>query len=262
MPAISSALPTSDPPSLVMRSLATPQQCYALAGRLIPWFAWSAALLCGFGLLVGLFIAPSDVQQGEHYRIVFIHGPSMWISVLIYVLMASASGYGLATRHRLASMLASSMAPTGALFAFVALWTGALWGKPAWGVWWVWDARLASELLVLFLFLGFIALQEAIDDPRRADRAAGILALAGMIGLPLLYFSVHSWSVMYGTAKLSLSLPTHAMPSVLSGMLMMSLGLMAYATAAALARLRIVILMRERSSEWVARHFATGRVRP
>jgi len=259
MPTLSSTVNICDPPAVARRRFACPQRCYALAGRLTPWFSWAAALLCGFGLYVGFFVVPTDAHQGEHYRIAFLHTPSMWVSVLIYVVMAAASGYGVARRHRLASMLASALAPTGALFAFLALWTGSLWGKPIWGVWWVWEARLASELLVLFLFLGFIALQEAIDDPRRADRASGVLALVGVFGLPLLYFSVYRWSAMYGTASLSLTPPANMTPAVFTGLLAMGLGLLAYTTAAALTRLRIVILMRERSSDWVATYV---KVRP
>lgn len=253
MPTAGSTLSTIAPSAFAAVSTATPQRSYVLAGRLASWFAWTAAVLCLLGLIVALTVAPTDAYQGEHFRIIFIHTPAMWLSVAIYVFMAAASGYGLATQHRLAAMSASALAPTGALFAFLALWTGSLWGKPIWGVWWVWEARLASELLVLFLFLGFIALQEAIEEPRRADRASAVLALVGAFGLPLLYFSVYRWSIMYGTATLSLAPATTMTPPVLAGILTMGAGLAAYTVAATLARLQIVILMRERNSEWVAR---------
>lgn len=253
MQALSSPANVDAPPPILSAGAAT-QLCYSFAGRLTPWFGWSAGLLCAIGLFIGFFVAPTDQRQGEFYRIAFMHAPAMWLSVIIYVLMAALSGYGLVRRHALASMIASALAPTGALFAFLALWTGSLWGKPIWGAWWVWEARLTSEMLVLFLFLGFIALQEAIDDPRRADRAGGVLALVGVFGLPLLYFAVHRWGQMYGTAAQGLVCPIE-LPAVAAGLLAMGLGLFSYSLAAALARLRNVILKRERNSEWVARRF-------
>lgn len=253
MPALSSALRSDDPPLLATWSAATPQHGYVLAARLSPWFAWAAGVLCSLGLFVGLVLAPTDPHQHEHYRIAFIHTPSLWLSVAIYLATALSAGYGLARRRRFPSMVASALAPTGALFAFLALWTGSLWGKPIWGAWWVWEARLTAELLVLFLFLGYVTLQEAIDDARRADRASGLLALMGAFGLPLLYFSVFSWSAMYGNAPHGLAAPGN--PVVTGGLLLTGLGLLAYAVAATLARLRNVILKRERNSEWVARNF-------
>jgi hypothetical protein len=152
---------------------ASPQTFYPLAGRMIPWF-WMLATIFGIaGLTIGFLIAPTDAQQGEGYRIIFLHVPASWMSMFIYLVMAFWAAIGLAFNTRLSGMMASALAPTGALFAFLSLWTGALWGKPMWGTWWVWDARLTSELILLFLYIGFIALQAAIDDPRRADKAGG-----------------------------------------------------------------------------------------
>lgn len=252
MDSISSPLSGSAPPVAACPAGITAQESYALAGRFMPWFGWSAVFFCLLGLYAGLVAAPTDLHQGDHYRIAFIQIPTLWLSVLLYVLMASASAYGLMRKHRIASMGATALAPTGALLAFLALWTGSLWGKPMWGSWWIWDPQLSAELLLLFLFLGFIALQEAIDDPRRADRAAGVLALVGLVGLPLLYFSVSRWGQAYGTHTRGLSIPEHLDTTVQIGLALMFLGLFAYAGAATLARLRNEVLKRERNSAWVA----------
>ena len=150
---------------------ASPQTFHALAGRLAPWFAGTAALLVAIGLYIGFFVAPTDATQGEAYRIIFIHVPAAWMSMFLYLVMAFWAAVGLVMNTRLSAMMASALAPTGALFTFLALWTGSLWGRPTWGTWWVWDARLTSELILLFLYFGFMALQASIDDPRRADRA-------------------------------------------------------------------------------------------
>src|SRR5262245_60674303 len=141
---------------------AAPNTFYPLAGRMAPWFFGAAAVLTAIGLYIGFFVAPTDAQQGEAYRIIFIHVPAAWMSMFVYVVMAFWAAIGLAFNTRLSSMMATALAPTGALMTFIALWTGALWGKPTWGTWWVWDARLTSELILLFLYIGFIALQAAI----------------------------------------------------------------------------------------------------
>ncbi|MDP1685358.1 cytochrome c biogenesis protein CcsA, partial [Hydrogenophaga sp.] len=156
---------------------AAPQRFYPLAGQLVPWFGALAVVLTVLGLYLGLWVAPTDAQQGEAYRIIFVHVPTAWMSMVVYLAMATWAAIGLVFNSRLSSMMATALAPTGALMTFLALWTGALWGKPTWGAWWVWDARLTSELVLLFLSLGFMALHSAIDDTRRADRAAGLLAI-------------------------------------------------------------------------------------
>ena len=230
----------------------SPQSFYPLAGTLQPWFAASAALLCAWGLYIGFFIAPTDAQQGESYRIIFIHVPAAWMSMFLYLVMGFWSGVGLVLNTRLSSMVATALAPTGALFTFIALWTGALWGKPTWGTWWVWDARLTSELILLFLYIGFMALQAAIDDPRRADKAGAVLALVGVVNIPIIYFSVQWWSTLHQGASVSMkSAPTMA-ATMLLGMLIMALGFWMYSIAATLARVRCVILGRERHTDWVA----------
>ncbi len=169
---------------------AAPARFDRLAARLVPWCGAVAALLAVAGLFVGFVVAPTDAVQGEAYRIIYVHVPTAWMSMIVYAAMAFWAAVGLVFNARLASVLAVSLAPTGALMTFLALWTGALWGKPTWGAWWVWDARLTSELLLLFLYLGFMALHGAIEDKRRADRAAGLLAIVGVVNLPVIYFSV------------------------------------------------------------------------
>ena len=229
----------------------SPQTFYPLAGTLQPWFAAAATLLCAAGLYISFFVAPTDAQQGEAYRIIFIHVPAAWMSMFLYLVMGFWSGVGLVLNTRLSSMVATALAPTGALFTFIALWTGALWGKPAWGTWWVWDARLTSELILLFLYIGFMALQAAIDDPRRADKAGAVLALVGVINVPIIYFSVQWWSTLHQGASVSMKSAPSMATTMLLGMLIMALGFWMYSIAAVLARVRCVILERERHTEWV-----------
>jgi heme exporter protein C len=220
---------------------ASPQSFFPLAGALAPWFLGAAALLAAAGLYIGLFVAPTDAQQGEAYRIIFIHVPAAWMSMFIYVVMAFWAAIGLAFNTRLSSMMASALAPTGALFTFLALWTGSLWGKPTWGAWWVWDARLTSELILLFLYAGFIALHASIDDPRRADRAAAVLAIVGAVNVPIIYFSVQWWNTLHQGASVSLwSAPSMA-ATMFAGMIVMALAFWMYSIGAALLRVRCII---------------------
>lgn len=229
---------------------ASPATFYHLAGKLIPWFAWGAGLLAVWGLYVGFFKAPTDFQQGEAYRIIFIHVPASWMSMFVYLVMAFWSAIGLAFNTRLSFMMARALAPTGAMFTFVALWTGALWGKPMWGAWWVWDARLTSELILLFLYIGVIALWAAIDDVRRADRAGSLLALIGVINVPIIYFSVQWWNTLHQGATIKPS-GTSMDAIMLQGMLLMAFAAWFYTIAVALVRVRRIILERERHTEWV-----------
>ncbi|MDR2112389.1 MAG: heme ABC transporter permease CcmC [Candidatus Accumulibacter sp.] len=232
-------------------TLPTPRAVYLLAGRMIPWF-WALAAVFGIaGLAVGFFIAPVDARQGEGYRIIFLHVPVSWMSMFLYLAMAFWAGLGLAFGFRLSGTMARALAPTGALFTFLSLWTGALWGKPMWGTWWVWgDARLVSELILLFLYAGFIALQSAIDDPRRADRAGAILALVGVVNIPIIYFSVQWWNTLHQGPSVRLGGSSMA-ASMFWGILLCALACSMYAAAVSLMRARRIMLEREKDASWV-----------
>ncbi len=235
---------------------ASPQVIYPIAGRMVPLFMAAAGVLAVVGLYIGFFVAPTDFQQGESYRIIFIHVPAAWMSMFIYLVMAFWCAVGLIMNTRLSFMMALALAPTGALMTFIALWTGALWGKPTWGTWWVWDARLTSELILLFLYIGFMSLHAAIDDVRRADRAAGLLALVGVVNVPIIYFSVQWWNTLHQGASVSLTRAPSMATIMLVGMLVMSLAAWMYSIAASLLRLRIIILEREGDADWVQERFA------
>ena len=229
---------------------ASPQRFYPLAGRMIPWFAAAAVLLGVMGLYLGLWLAPTDAQQGDSYRIIFVHVPAAWMSMVIYLAMAGWAGIGLVFNSRLSSMMACALAPTGALMTFLALWTGALWGKPSWGAWWVWDARLTSELVLLFLYIGFMSLHASIDDVRKADRAAGLLALVGVVNIPIIYFSVKWWNTLHQGASVSITKGSSMETPMLMGMLVMALAFWAYCIAVSLMRVRAIMLERERHTGW------------
>ena len=231
---------------------ASPASFYGLAGKLVPWFALGAAMLFAAGLYTGFFVAPTDFQQGESYRIIFIHVPAAWMSMFLYLLMAAYAALGFILNARLSAMMAQAIAPTGALFTFIALWTGALWGRPTWGTYWVWDARLTSELILLFLYLGFMALQAAIEDPRRADRAGAVLAIVGAINVPIIYFSVQWWNTLHQGASVSLTQSPTMATVMLRGMLLMAFACWFYAIAVILTRVRVIILEREQARPWLA----------
>jgi len=231
--------------------LASPQKFYPVAGKMIPLFWLLAAAFGVAGLWLGFFVAPTDATQGEGYRIIFIHVPTSWMSMFIYLVMAAWAGLGLALNARLSGMMAQALAPTGALMAFLSLWTGAFWGKPMWGAWWVWDARLTSELILFFLYLGFMALQSAIDDPRRADKAGAIVVLVGVVNVPIIYFSVKWWNTLHQGASISINKAPSMAMTMLWGMLLMALCLWMYSIAVALTRARAIMLEREAHTEWV-----------
>ena len=229
---------------------AAPANFYPLAARLQPAFAALALLLAAAGLWLGFFVAPADAQQGQGYRIIFVHVPASWMAMFIYCVMAFWAAIGLAFNARLAAMMASALAPTGAMFALLSLVTGALWGKPMWGAWWVWDARLTSTLILFFLYLGFIALQAAIDDPRRADKAGAVVALVGVVNVPVIYFSVRWWNTLHQGASVTVTKSSIA-HTMLWAMLLMALAFWMYTIAVALARVRNILLEREAHTEWV-----------
>jgi heme exporter protein C len=229
----------------------SPSIFYPLAGKLIPWFWGLTAVFGVAGLWISFFVAPVDAVQGQGYRIIFIHVPVSWMSMLIYLVMATWAGLGLIFNTRLSAMMAQALAPIGAWMTFLSLWTGAFWGKPMWGAWWVWDARLTSELILLFLYLGFIALQASIDNVRRADKAGAILALVGVVNIPIIYFSVKWWNTLHQGASVSLTKAPAMAQTMLWGMLLMALCLWMYSIAVGLMRVRAIILEREAHTDWV-----------
>jgi len=234
---------------------ASPAAFYPIAGRLIPWFGGIAALLVLVSLYWGFFETADQLggsnPQKEYYRIIFVHVPTAWMSMWLYLVLAGWSAIGLVFNTRLSFMMAKAVAPTGAIFTFLALWTGALWGRPSWGTYWDWDPRLTSELLLFFLYVGYIALHSAIDDMRRADRAAALLAIVGLVMVPVIYLSINCPDPNQCAALHQRSDPGSIHPSILIPMLAMTLALWSYSFAAVFARLRNIILTRESDNAWV-----------
>jgi heme exporter protein C len=255
-PSVAASRPLAPGVGINWLRYASPQTFYPLAARLAPWFAVAAVLFGIAGLYVAFLVAPTDQQQGEVYRVIFIHVPAAWMSMFIYVVMAFWAGLGLAFHTRLSGMMASALAPTGALFTFIALWTGSFWGKPTWGTWWVWDARLTSELILLFLYFGFLALQAAIDDPRRADRACALLALVGVVNIPIIYFSVQWWNTLHQGASVSFTRAPAMAATMFAGMIVMALAFWMYSIAIAFVRVQAIILERESRADWVKTYVA------
>lgn len=231
--------------------LAAPKFFYPFAGRLLPWLGTLAAALLLIGAGWGLALAPADYQQGDSYRIMFIHVPAAWLSMLTYMVMAGGAFVFLVWRIKLADMLAKCCAPLGAAFTALTLVTGSLWGKPMWGTWWAWDARLTSELVLLFLYLGLIALRGAIDEPQRAGRATALLALVGVVNIPIIHFSVEWWNTLHQPASLTRMDGPAIHPAMLTPLLLMIAGFTVYFAAVLLQRLRCEILERERDARWL-----------
>jgi heme exporter protein C len=231
--------------------LASPPYAYALARRLTPWFAWPAALLILAGLWGGLVLAPPDYQQGDGFRIIYVHAPSAWMSLMVYTSMAVAAAVGLIWRMKVAHAVAASCAPIGASFTVAALVTGSLWGQPMWGTYWQWDPRLTSELVLLFLYLGYMGLRAGIEDTQRADRASALLAVVGVINVPIIHYSVTWWNSLHqAPSVMRLAKPKMA-TAMLVPLLLMLLGFTLLFAALLLVRLRAEILTRERTSSWI-----------
>ncbi|AKJ28317.1 heme ABC transporter permease CcmC [Caldimonas brevitalea] len=224
---------------------ASPAVFAPLAGRWWPIFAVAAIGFAAVGLYLAFLVAPTDAQQGEVYRLLYLHVPAAWMSMFIYFVMAVYAGLGLVLHTRLSTMMARALAPTGTLYCVLALLSGAVWGKPTWGTWWVWDARLSSQLMLLCLYLGFLALQDAFDDRERGERAAGLLAVVGIVNLPIIYFSVVWWNTLHQGASLSPSEGARVAPVMLAALLTMTLACWSHAVAAALVRVRCLIAERD-----------------
>lgn len=231
--------------------LASPPHVYALAARLTPWFGWPATLLMLAGLYGGLVLAPPDYQQGDDFRIIYVHAPSAWMSLMVYVTLAVSAAVALVWRMKVAHAVAASCAPIGASFTLVALVTGSLWGRKMWGTYWEWDPRLTSELILLFLYIGYMALRSAFEDLQRADRISALLAIVGVVNVPIIHYSVVWWNSLH-QAPTVMKLAKPEMPaSMLVPLLMMLAGFTLFFGALLLVRLRAEILRRERTASWI-----------
>ena len=231
---------------------------YRLSQALAPWLAWASAALFAFGLFGGLLWAPADYQQGDSFRIIYVHVPSAWMSLFVYMTMAAAGVVALIWKIKLAEIAMRASAPLGASFTFLALATGAIWGKPMWGTYWVWDARLTSELVLLFLYLGFMALQAAFDDRRVAARAGAVLVLIGTVNIPIIHYSVEWWNTLHqGPTVSKLDTPSIHIDMLIPLLLMVG-AFTTYFFATLLVRMRCEILAYDRNTAWV-REFVTAR---
>ena len=229
---------------------ASPHRVYPVTVRLVPWFAASSAILFVIGIWLALFVAPSDFQQGDAYRVLFIHVPAAWMGMFLYILMAAYAAVGWAFHTRISSMMASALASTGAMFTGLSLVTGSFWGRPAWGTWWVWDARTTSTLILLFLYAGFMALRSD-DDPLRSDRACAHVAVVGAVNVPIIYFSVQWWNTLHQGATIRFIGKSTITSSMLLPLLILLAACWTYSVAIVLARLRCVIAEREQGARWL-----------
>ena len=234
-----------------IQKFSSPKHFYRISGKMIPWFAISALLLGVYGVYMALFVAPTDYQQGESYRIIFIHVPAAWMSLFIYIVMATSAAIGLIWQIKLADMIAAASAPIGAWFTFLALVTGSLWGKPMWGAYWVWDARLTSELILLFLYFGYMALQSSMEDQRTADKASGLLAIVGVVNIPIIHYSVEWWNTLHQGASVAKFDKPSMHIDMLIPLLVMAVAAKLFYAAVVLVRARNEVLMRERNRQWV-----------
>jgi len=245
---------------LWVHKLGSPRYFYAFARIAAPIIALFCAVTMGWGLYQGLVVAPPDYQQGESYRIMYVHVPAAWLSMFVYMVMAISSAIFLIWRIKLADLAAQMSALTGASFTFLALVTGSLWGKPMWGTWWEWDARLTSELILLFLYLGYMALRDAYDNPTSGAKAAAILAIVGVINIPIIHFSVEWWNTLHQTASVS-KIDKPSMPaSMLVPLLVMAISFKAFYGAILLYRMKAEVLRREYRSKWVKELVAGGKL--
>jgi heme exporter protein C len=243
----------------------SPSTFYGLAGRMTPWFLALALITGLISLYWGFFETPDRLggsnPQKEYYRIIFVHVASAWMSMWLYVVIAGWSAIGLVFNTRLSYMMAVSVAPTGAIFTFLALFTGAFWGKPSWGTWWDWDPRLTSELVLFFLYVGYMALHSAIDDPRRADRAAALLAIVGLVMVPVIFWSINCPDPNQCAALHQRSSMSEIEGNILFAMLGMTFAFWMYSFATSFMRVRSIILEREADTTWVAEQLQKEGVR-
>ena len=231
--------------------LASPPYVYRVTGSLTPWFLTLAAPALGYGTIAGLGFAPPDYQQGDAFRIIYVHVPSAWLSMMSYTIMAVAGAIGLIWRIKVAHAVSAAVAPVGASFTFLALITGSLWGRPMWGTYWAWDPRLTSELILLFLYIGVMSIRSAFEDPGRGDRAAALLAIVGVVNIPIIHYSVFWWNSLHqGSTVARLGKPTMDL-SMLWPLLSNFMGFILFFGAVLCIRVRGEVLNRERQATWV-----------
>lgn len=234
-----------------LHKLGSPKRFYQLSKRLSPWFGWLALLAFAYGTYRGLLASPADYQQGESVRIMYVHVPAAWMSMFVYMVMAICSAVYLIWKITLADIIAKCSAPIGASFAFLALATGSLWGKPMWGTYWIWDARLTSELILLFIYLGYMGLRSAIEDHRTAGRACGVLALVGVVNIPIIHYSVEWWNTLHQGASVTKMDAPSIDSQMLIPLLLMALAYKLFFAAMVLIRARTELLEREQRTNWV-----------
>jgi heme exporter protein C len=234
-----------------LTKLSTPKNFYEFAGRLIPWLGIMCLGLMLYGLIGGLIFAPADYQQGDAFRIIYVHVPCAFLSMMVYSIMAAAACIGLIWKIKLADVIIAASAPLGACFTLLALITGSIWGKPMWGTWWVWDARLTSELILLFLYCGIIALRSAIPDKEQASRASAILLIVGIVNIPIIHYSVYWWNTLHQGDTLKLFGSSLIAPSMLHPLLAMIAAFIFYFFTVMLMRVRCEILERNQKSSWI-----------
>ena len=241
--------PRKNPLVMFIHKMGSPPWFYNFTGKFVPWLWAIFAGLTAWGLYLGLFVAPQDYLQGESIRIMYIHVPSAWMSMLIYFLMGIMAFIALVWRVRTMEIMAMNSAPIGAAFTLIALATGSLWGRPTWGTYWVWDARLTSELVLLFLYLGVIGLYKAIDEPRKAARAASLLVLVGMVNLPIIHFSVKWWNTLHQGSSISMT-GSKIDPSMLWPLLIMAIAMKFFYAANLITRSRVTLLEQDLRKSW------------
>jgi len=235
----------------LLYQFASPKIFYNLSGRVIPWLAVSTLLILGGGMCWGLLFAPPDYQQGDAFRIIYVHVPSAFLSMAIYAWMGFLAVLLLVWRIKMAGMLLTMCAQLGACMAFLALATGSMWGKPMWGTWWVWDARLTSELILLFLYGAILATASAYQNKEQGDKMVAILTLVGLVDLPIIHYSVYWWNTLHQGSTLSVFAKPKIHASMLYPLLMTLLGLSLYCVLVILLKARNELLLRERRQSWV-----------
>lgn len=229
----------------------SPKIFYRTSAQFLPWIILAFAMCFTYGLITGLFIAPADYQQGDGFRIIYVHVPSAFTAMAVYLVMATCAIMTLVWRIKIAAICMSCSAKIGAWFTFLALVTGSIWGKPMWGTWWIWDARLTSVLILLFLYLGFIALQSVISDQQNRDRAGAVIALVGVINLPIIHYSVIWWNTLHQGPSISQFAKPAIAPSMLHPLIAMIAAFLLFYGVILLLRMRNQILLREINSQWV-----------